>query len=283
MSPEKVTIQDLIQKKSQGQKITMLTAYDYPFARLVDQAGVDIVLVGDSLANVVLGLESTTDVGMFEMLHHTKAVRRGVQRALLIGDMPYESYQQRPEDAVANARRFVEEAGCDAVKLEWFDQCVDVARAIVQVGIPVMGHVGLTPQTAEKFRVQGRDLESARAIMRHARALEACGCFSIVLECVPVELAQCITDDLKIITIGIGAGPECDGQVLVTPDLLGLYDRFQPRFAKRYANIGADVLESLKRYCADVSGGEFPSSEHSFYLPDDQIDMLDQLELEEGE
>ena len=199
------TIEQIQQKKKDGQKITMLTAYDYPLASLVDAAGVDMILVGDSLANVVLGLESTKEVGMAEMIHHAKAVNRAVKQALLIGDMPFGSYQVDNGKAADNARRFVEEAGCNAVKLEWFDRCLDVAEDIVKAGIPVMGHVGLTPQTAEQlggFKVQGKDADSARKIIGFAKALEEKGCFSLVLECIPSEIAAMITEQVSIPTIG---------------------------------------------------------------------------------
>ena len=211
---ERVTIRQIQEKKRKKEKIVVLTAYDYPLASLIDRCTVDIILVGDSLANVILGLDSTTQVGMAEMLHHTKAVRRAVKRALLVGDMPFGSYQQDPAKAVANAKRFVEEAGCDAVKLEWFGRCLEVAGNIVKAGIPVMGHVGLTPQTAEQFggfKVQGKDAVSARKILENALALEKKGCFSIVLECIPAPLAAMITKQLLIPTIGIGAGKDCDG------------------------------------------------------------------------
>jgi len=232
---ERRTIQQIQAKKANSQKITMLTAYDYPLALLIDLAGVDMILVGDSLANVVLGLESTTEIGMVEMLHHAKAVNRAVKHALLIGDMPFESYQADSDKAVDNAKRFVNEAGCNAVKLEWFDHCLEVAEKIVQAGIPVMGHVGLTPQTAEKlggFKVQGKDAESARKIIQHAKDLERKGCFSIVLECIPVQIAKIITDNLSIPTIGIGAGQHCDGQVLVSYDLLGISPNFKAKFVE---------------------------------------------------
>jgi len=252
----------------------MLTAYDYPLALLVDQAGVDIILVGDSLANVVLGLESTTEIGMTEMLHHAKAARRGVKSALLVGDMPYESYQENPSEAVKNAKRFIDEAGCQAVKLEWFDGCLNVAKNITEAGIEVMGHVGLTPQTAEKlggFKVQGKDAESARAIIERAKALEAAGCFSIVLECIPTEIARMITNELSIPTIGIGAGVHCDGQVLVTHDLLGLFDRFRPKFAKQYVNLSAGIVDGIKEYINDVQSSQFPDDAHSFHMKKDEI------------
>ncbi len=271
------TIEDIQKKKSDGVKITMLTAYDYPSAKLIDQCGVDMILVGDSVANVVLGLESTTEVGMTEMLHHAKAVNRALENTLLIGDMPFESYQENTQAAVKNARRFIDEAGCNAVKLEWFDHCVEVAESIVREGIAVMGHVGLTPQTAEKLggmKVQGRDAQSAQMIIDHAKALEAAGCFSLVLECIPERIAEMITDELSIATIGIGAGAKCDGQVLVTNDLLGLFDRYTPKFVKKYAQLDGMIKQAVEGYVRDVEEGVFPSKEESFYISDDEFNKM---------
>lgn len=271
---DRVTISQIQQKKKRKQKIVVLTAYDYPLASLIDRSAVDIILVGDSLANVVLGLDSTTQVGMAEMLHHAKAVRRAVRRALLVGDMPFESYQKDPSQAVANARRFVEEAGCDAVKLEWFDRCLEVAENIVKAGIPVMGHVGLTPQTAGQlggFKVQGKDADSARRILEDALALEKKGCFSIVLECVPAPLAAMITQRLSVPTIGIGAGKNCDGQVLVTHDLLGLFERFTPKFVKRYVRLNDAIEKGIGRFCADVRRGKFPDKAHSYPMNPEEL------------
>lgn len=267
-------IQNICAKKGRGEKIVMLTAYDYATGLLVDRAGIDIVLVGDSLANVVLGLESTTLVYMPEMLHHAKAVRRGVKNALLIGDMPYDSYQADPSQAVKNAERFIKEAGCDAVKLEWFRQCPFVAESIFKAGIPVMGHVGLTPQTAESFKVQGKDAASAQEIIEQARILQEVGCFSIVLECIPQELAAVITDTLTIPTIGIGSGVRCDGQVLVINDLLGLFDRYQPKFTKKYIDLSPVILDALQRYKSDVVGRIFPGPEHSYKMDEQEFNKL---------
>jgi len=270
------TVEQIVSQKSKQERISMLTAYDYPIASFLDEAGIDIILVGDSLANVVLGLESTTEVGMKEMLHHTKAVVRAVKNAMVIGDMPFESYQLNPRAAVDNARQFIE-AGCQAVKIEWFEDCPKVASAIVQAGIPVMGHVGLTPQTAQKIdgmKVQGRDVASARAIVNQANMLQEAGCFSVVLECIPKEVAQVITQQLKIPTIGIGAGPYCDGQVLVIHDLLGLFTRYQPKFSKKYADLGPQILEAVRQYKEEVTSGKFPDDAHSFHLPQDEINKL---------
>ena len=277
MTQQRLSVQEILNKKKRSEKITMLTAYDYPLAKLVDEAGVDIVLVGDSLANVVLGLESTREVGMEEMIHHTKAVNRAVKKSLLIGDMPFNSYQLNTKDAVKNAERFIKEAGCNAVKLEWFDQCLEVAEAIVKAGIPVMGHVGLTPQTVEKlggFKVQGKDADSAKELIEHAKTLEKKGVFSLVLECIPDKIAEMITNELAIPTIGIGAGVHCDGQVLVTHDILGLFDRFSPKFAKQYVNLGPLIVNALKQFRAEVSSGHFPDGEHSFRMRPEEIERL---------
>ena len=238
----------------------MLTAYDYPMAVLLDKAGIDIILVGDSLANVVLGLESTTQVGMEIMLHHTQAVLRGAKQTPVVGDMPFDAYQPYGTDAVANARRLMD-SGCAAVKLEWFDRCLEVTAALVKASIPVIGHVGLTPQTAELFggfKMQGKDAASAARIFEQSQALQRAGCLAVVLECVPDELAARITAALKIPTIGIGAGPACDGQVLVIHDVLGLNDRKIPKFVKKYADIGAAIVDVVKQYKKEVKAGEFP-------------------------
>ncbi|MCX5713118.1 MAG: 3-methyl-2-oxobutanoate hydroxymethyltransferase, partial [Candidatus Omnitrophica bacterium] len=224
---DKITVKQILAFKGR-RKITMLTAYDYPLASLVDQAGIDMILVGDSMANVVLGLDSTTKIGMNEMLIAAKAVTRAVKQALVVGDMPYESYQVNPQESVKNALRFMQEGKCDAVKLEWFDKCLDVTKEIIKAGIPVMGHIGLTPQTADKiggFKVQGKDAEAAQKLIDQALELEKLGCFAIVLECVPDKIAELITKKLKIPTIGIGAGVKCDGQVLVIHDMVGLFAR----------------------------------------------------------
>lgn len=271
------TAQDILNKKKRGEKITMLTAYDYPFASLIDGAGVDIVLVGDSLANVVLGLESTREVGMEEMLHHAKAVNRAVKNAMVVGDMPFDSYQLHPDDAPKNAKRFVEEAGCQAIKLEWFEKCLEVTEKIVRGGIPVMGHVGLTPQSADRqggFKVQGKDAQSAKRLIEHAKDLQRFGCFSIVLECIPDKIAEIITTELSIPTIGIGAGANCDGQVLVTHDLLGLVSRYHPKFVKQYVNLGPLILQAVQQYAREVREGKFPDEEHSFKMNEEEIEKV---------
>ncbi len=272
-----LTPNNIIHKKKNREKITMLTAYDYPLARILDQAGIDIILVGDSLANVVLGLQSTTEVGMTQMLHHATAVSRAVQNALVVGDMPFSSYQVDAQEALDNAKKFITEAHCGAVKLEWFEGCLDVTQKIIQGHIAVMGHVGLTPQTADAlggFKVQGKDAQSARSIIEQAMALEKAGCFAIVLECIPDRIAQYITQKLSIPTIGIGAGLYCDGQVLVAHDLLGLYDRFRPKFVKQYVDLSAMISQAVKTYKVDVISERFPQKEHSFVISDEEFKRL---------
>jgi len=272
----KITVKDMLAAKGK-RKLTMLTAYDYPMAYLVDQAGIDMVLVGDSLANVVLGLKSTTEVGMDVMIHHAKAVNRAVANSLLIGDMPYESYQVNPDDCVKNAKRFVEEAGCGAVKLEWFDKCLEVTGKIVKSGVPVMGHIGLTPQTADKiggFKVQAKDAEHAKVLIEQALALEKLGCFSLLLECIPDRIAGLITEKVKIPTISCGAGVYCDGQVLVINDMLGLFDRYTPKFVKKYINLSPLILRAIEEYKKEVTNGDFPDKEHSFTIKEEELKKL---------
>lgn len=275
---KRITIKQLQSFKNRGRKITMLTAYDYPSGLLADQAGMDIILVGDSLANVVLGLKKTPDVGMTEMIHHAKAVRRAVKNAFLVGDMPFEAYQTYPNEALKNARRFIKEAGCQAVKVEWFDGCEQVALRIVKAGIPVMGHVGLTPQTADKlggFKVQGKEMASAYRIIQNAEALQKAGCFSIVLECIPAEIGKIISKRLKIPTIGIGAGKDCDGQVLVIHDLLGVFTKFHPKFVKSYAHLGTQVVHAIKKYRQEVIANKFPNKKYSYAMNKLELDQLE--------
>ena len=258
-------------------KITMLTAYDYPIAELVDKAGIDMILVGDSLANVVLGLDSTTKVGMQEMLHHTKAVGRAVKNALLIADMPYESYQLHAEECVKNAQRFINETGAAAVKLEWFENCLEVTGKIIRAGIPVMGHIGLTPQTVDKiggFKVQGKDAEAARRLIEQADELEKRGCFAIVLECVPDKIAALISERIKIPTIGIGAGVHCDGQVLVIYDMLGLFNRYTPKFVKKYIDLSTLVSKAVEDFKNEVIQEKFPGQEHSFSIKEEELKKI---------
>jgi len=263
----RVTPPDIKSMKENGQKITMLTAYDYSMAAMIDQAGVDMVLVGDSLGMVALGYDSTVPVTMDEMLHHSRAVSRAVKRALVIGDMPFMSYQISPEEAVRNAGRFIKEAGCHAVKLEGGIEQANTIRAIVGAGIPVVGHIGLTPQTATAlggFKVQGKDVESAKRLLRDGEAVAQAGAFALVIECVPSGIAKAVTESVNIPTIGIGAGPHCDGQVLVTNDLLGMFEKFTPSFVKKYANLAPVIKEAFANYVEEVKNGSFPSEEHSF-------------------
>lgn len=274
---KKVTVRTLAAKKRRGEPITMLTAYDYPTALAVDRAGIDVILVGDSLGMVVLGYENTLPVTMEDMLHHCKAVARGARYALLVGDMPFMSYQVSVEEAVRNAGRFLQEAGMDAVKLEGGRERVEIIRAIVQAGIPVMGHIGLTPQSVHQlggFHAQGKTAEAARRLVEDALALEEAGVFALVLESVPDRLAALITERLSIPTIGIGAGPHCDGQVLVLHDLLGLFDRFTPRFVKQYAQLHAVIHEALLAYREDVVQRRFPGPEHSVSIKDEEWERL---------
>jgi len=264
---QKMTVKDIRAMKEQGKKVTMLTAYDASIARILDQAGIDILLVGDSLGNVLLGYENTVPVTMEEMLHHARAVKRGREHALVVGDMPFGSYQSGLTQAVDNGIRFMKEAGCDAVKLEGGEEMCDVVRALVRAGVPVMGHIGLTPQTAGQlggFKVQGRDLDSARKLIADAQALADAGVFSIVLECVPGELAGILSRTVTVPTIGIGAGPECDGQVLVIHDLLGMFEKFIPSFVKQYANLAPQIKEAVNSYREEVEKGLYPAAEHTF-------------------
>jgi len=273
----KVTILDLQTKTEKGERFTMVTAYDYPTAVIVDKAGIDVILVGDSLAMVVLGLPNTVSVTMDEMLHHCRAVARGAQHPLLVGDMPFMSYQVDTKEAVHNAGRFLKEGNMDVVKLEGGIKMAPVTKAIVDAGIPVMGHIGLTPQTVSKlggFKVQGKDASAAQQLVEDALALEEAGCFSIVLEAIPDRLAKLISQKLTIPTIGIGAGPDCDAQVLVTHDMVGLFDRFTPKFVKRYINIHEQMVEALQQYKAEVEEGSFPGPEHCFTIKDDVLEQL---------
>ncbi len=277
MEKNKVTIADLTQKKETGRKITMMTAYDYPTAKLVDEAGIDTILVGDSLAMVVLGHESTVPVTVDEMLHHCKAVRRGANKSLILGDMPFMSYQISSEKAVENAARFIKEAGCDTVKLEGGTEMAPMVSAIVRAGIPVCGHIGLTPQTATKlggFKVQGRDAESARQLLKSAKDLEEAGAFMLVLECIPDLLAARITREIKIPTIGIGAGKDCDGQVLVFHDLVGLFERFTPKFAKQYVNLSPMIRKALAEYKKEVEESSFPGPDHTFSMRKEEAEAI---------
>jgi 3-methyl-2-oxobutanoate hydroxymethyltransferase len=265
---KKVTPLYLKDKKAKGEKISMLTAYDYSIASVLDDSGVDTILVGDSLGMVVLGYDSTAPVTMDEMLHHCKAVHRGVNYAFLIADMPFMSYHISIEDAKKNAGRFIKEAGCNAVKLEGGIEMADTIYSIVKMGIPVVGHIGYTPQTAGALDgiVQGKDIENAQYQLDSAIALEEAGVSMLVLECVPELLAKLITESIRIPTIGIGAGAYCDGQVLVVNDMLGLFHKFVPKFVKQYANLYPLIEEAVKSYIKEVSKNEFPKQEHTFKI-----------------
>jgi 3-methyl-2-oxobutanoate hydroxymethyltransferase len=268
----KVTVPELLQRKSSAavstKKITCLTAYDYPTARLLDEAGVDVVLIGDSVAMVMLGYDSTLPLTIEESLHHTKAARRGVHRALLVADMPYGTYHGDIHESVKNGMRFVKEAGAEAVKIEGGERRLELIARLTEAEIPVMGHVGLTPQSVNAmggYRVQGKTPGTADQLLRDARSVEAAGAFAIVLEGIPRELAAEITREVRIPTIGIGAGPDCDGQILVLHDLLGLTFTEAPKFARRYANVGEVISKAVKEYCADVRDGSFPSDAESYH------------------
>jgi 3-methyl-2-oxobutanoate hydroxymethyltransferase len=263
----KITVQTLLDMKRRGEKIVVLTAYDHATARLEDGAGIEVILVGDSVGMVVLGYQNTLPVTVDEMVHHLKAVSRARPRAMIVGDLPFMSYQAGADDAVRSAGRLVKEGGAEAVKVEGAARVEAPLRAIVDAAIPVMGHVGLTPQSVHQFggyRVQGRDAAAAARVMDDAKFLEQCGCFSMVVEGVPWQLAERITAAVSIPTIGIGAGPHCDGQVLVVNDLLGMDDGFAPRFVKRYAEVGRDMTKAFADYAADVKAGRFPDLDHSY-------------------
>jgi len=273
----KVTIPHLLKMKKSGEKITMITAYDYPTAVLVDRAGIDAVLVGDSVGMVMLGYSSTLPVTMREMLHHVKAVVKGVRRAFIVGDMPFMSYNTSIRDSVRNAGLFMK-AGCDAVKVEGGAEIIETVKAIVNAGIPVMGHIGLTPQRYALlggYRVQGRDVKTAERVINDAKMLEEAGVFAIVLELVASEVAKIITEELNIPTIGVGSGPYCDGQVLVVTDILGLTMWTEkPKFVKQYINLSETILNVLKSYSEDVKSGRFPTDEHSYHMDNEEFRKL---------
>ena len=264
---KKITTSDLLEMKKKGEKITMLTAYDYLMASQLDQCGIDLILVGDSVGNVLLGYENTIPVTMNEMIHHCKAVCRGVERAMVIGDMPFMSYQASIVEAVRNAGRFLKEAGAEAVKLEGGREFFLTIKKMVDSGIPVMGHLGLTPQSVYKlggYGVRGEDKEQALRMIEDASGLEEAGVFSIVLEKIPAKLAKKITRQISIPTIGIGAGVDCDGQVLVTHDMLGCFEKFKPKFSKRYAEAGKEMKRCYRKYIEEVKNKKFPAEEHSY-------------------
>ena len=286
----KLSLTEIAERKRQGEKLVMVTAYDHPGARLADAAGVDLILVGDSAADNVLGYPSTVPVTVDELLVLVRAVTRGAERPLVIADMPFGSFQVSDEAAVANAVRFVKEAGADAVKVEGAGPILARVQALVGAGIPVMGHIGLTPQSATMlggFKAQGRTAAKAQRLLADARALEAAGCFAVVLEAVPAAVASRITEALTVPTIGIGAGPGCDGQVLVWHDLLGLSDRTPARFVKRYANLGEEIKRALETYAREVRSGDFPAAEHTYSIPEDELNLFTEAnaieELEHAE
>ena len=263
----KITIQDFLKKKTEKNKITMLTAYDYPFAQIVDEAGLDGILVGDSLGMVVQGLENTLPVTMDEMIYHTKMVSRAVKNAMVIGDMPFMSYQASVKDAVRNAGRFLKEAGASAIKIEGGAEVAEHIRAMTKSDIPVMAHIGLTPQSIHRmggYKVQGKTEKAQKKLIEEAHIAEDAGAFSLLLEAIPTGLAKRITEELSIPTLGIGAGPFCDGQILVLHDVLGLFERFVPKFAKQYVNLKDEALKAIRAYKKEVEKGVFPSEEQSF-------------------
>ena len=280
MSRNKVTALDVQQAKKEGRKLVMCTAYDYPFGLMADEAGMDMVLVGDSLGMVVMGLEGTVGVTMEHMIHHIKAVVRGCKGPLIVGDMPFMSYNTSVREAIQNAGRLMKEGGCEAIKLEGGVDFALTIQAIVKAGIPVQGHIGLTPQTASAlggFKMQGRDALAAKRIIEDAKALEDAGVFSMILEAVPAPLGQLVAEAVKVPVIGIGAGPDVDGQVLVTYDMIGLFEKFVPKFVKQYTQIRKTILEALKEYKEDVVAVTFPGPEHSFKMPDEALEQLKKL------
>lgn len=280
MPAKKVTTQDVKQAKKEGRKLTMCTAYDYPFGLMADQVGMDIVLVGDSLGMVVMGLNGTVEVTMENMIHHIKAVMRGCKSPCVVGDMPFMSYNTSIREAIINAGRLMKEGGCDVIKLEGGVDFASTVEAIVKAGIPVQGHIGLTPQTASAlggFKTQGRDAASALKVIDDAKALEDAGAFSMILEAVPAPLGKLVAEAVDIPVIGIGAGPDVDGQVLVTHDMIGLFDKFVPKFVKQYTQIRPVIMEAMKAYMAEVVDNSFPAAEHSFKMSDEALKGLKAL------
>ncbi len=277
MEQSKLTVLDISSRKNRGKMITSLTAYDYPWALLIDRAGIDIILVGDSLGMVVLGYDDTVAVTMDEMVHHTRAVTRAVKRSLVVGDMPFGSYNSSLEKAVENATRLIKEGGADSVKLEGGKNMAPVVEAIVKAGIPVQGHIGLTPQTVSAlggYKAQGKNADAARALIEDAGALEDAGCFSIVLEAVTAQIAEMVTEAVSIPTIGIGSGVHCDGQILVTHDMVGLFDRFTPKFVKQYVKINEYINKAIVSYKEDVETQKFPEKKHAFTIKADELEKV---------
>ncbi|KDR96148.1 ketopantoate hydroxymethyltransferase [Peptoclostridium litorale DSM 5388] len=277
MKSDKFTVSSFLKAKQSGEKISMLTAYDYSTARLIDEAGVDSILVGDSLGMVVLGYENTLQVTVDDIIHHCRAVSRGAKMALVIGDMPFLSYHISPQESVKNAGRIIQEGMAHAVKLEGGRDIIDSVKAIVRAQIPVVGHLGLTPQSVNMlggFKVQGREEDKAKKMIEDALMLQEAGVFCIVLECVPMQLAQLISERLDIPTIGIGAGSGCGGQVLVTQDMLGMYTDFTPKFVKQYANMKDDIISAVRGYIDELKSGRFPGKDHSFTMDEEKLKRL---------
>ena len=280
MARKKVTRLTLYRMRDKGEPIAWLTCYDYPTAVLMEQAGIDMILVGDSASMVVYGNPDTLPITMDTLIEHTKAVRKGAPSVFLVGDMPFMSYHRSIEDAVWNAGRFMKEAGCDAVKLEGGVRVADKVRAIVNAGIPVIGHIGLTPQSSAMlggFRVQGKDVESAKMMLEDAKALAEAGVMGILLECVPTPVAQLIKRSVDVLVFGIGAGPNLDGQLLIVHDIIGLFQAFQPKFVKQYANVGEQMLAAFKEYISDVKQKTFPQKEHEYEMPEEEERKLRQI------
>ncbi len=277
MAKPKVSVLDIQKAKQENRKLVMITAYDYPFGLMADQAGVDIVLVGDSLGMVVMGLDGTVAVTMDQMIHHIKAVVRGCKSPMVVGDMPFMSYNVSIADAITNAGRLMKEGGCDVVKLEGGRDFAPTIEAIVRAGIPVQGHIGLTPQTASAlggFKMQGKNAKAAMKIVDDAKALEDAGVFAMILEAVPAPLGKLIAETVRVPVIGIGAGVDVDGQVLVTHDMIGLFDKFVPKFVKQYMQIRPTIIDAIREYKTDVESGQFPGPEHSFSMSDETIEEL---------
>ncbi|MFX1501331.1 MAG: 3-methyl-2-oxobutanoate hydroxymethyltransferase [Promethearchaeota archaeon] len=277
MALQKVTIRDILEKKKKGKKIVTITSYDYSFAKIVDQSDIDLILVGDSLSMVMLGYQNTLSVTMDEMIHHTKAVSRGVSNALIVGDMPFLSYKISQKEAVKNAGRFIQEGGAEAVKVEGGREICHTIKAMINADIQVMGHIGLTPQAIYKFGgflVQGKTTEAAKRLIIDAKKLEQSGVFSIVLESIPWQIAKIITRTLDIPTIGIGAGEYCDGQILVIHDMLGIFTDFKPKFLKYFGNIGESIRDALNNYKNEVLNGIYPDREHSYEIPQEEVDKI---------
>ncbi len=274
MDKDKITISYLKEKKEKKQKITMLTAYEFGMASLLDKVGIDVILVGDSVGNVMLGYESTVSVTMDEMIHHAKAVSRGVSKAFVVGDMPFMSFNVSDTEAIKNAGRFLKESNCDAVKVEGGEEICNRVKAINNAGIPVLGHIGLTPQTVSKlsgYKVQGKNIQEAKYLLKSILALENAGCFGVVLECIPAKLSKILTESVSIPTIGIGSGRYCDGQVLVTQDLLGMTGQFKPKFVKQYVKLTDIMSKAISSYKKEVLEGIYPSNEYEFSIPEETL------------